>query len=54
MVTTLSTLVDNLSERLYRTKCKLGHDDKKCGKCRIKCRSIATVCFLITQISKII
>ena len=32
----LSILVNNLSERIQRIKCKLEHDDKKCEACGIK------------------
>ena len=32
----LSNLVNNLSEGIHRIKCKYGHDDKKCETCRIK------------------
>ena len=28
MASSLSNLVNNLSERLHKFKCKLGHDDK--------------------------
>ena len=37
-LSSLSNLVYNLSEGLHRIKCKLGHDDKKCETCRIKCK----------------
>ena len=30
MASSLSNLVKNLSEGIYRIKCKYGHDDKKC------------------------
>ena len=30
MVSSLSNLVNNLSEGLHRIKCKFGHDDEKC------------------------
>ena len=30
MTISLSNFVNNLSEGLHRTKCKLGHDNKKC------------------------
>ena len=30
MASSLSNLVNNISERVHRTKCKYGHDDKKC------------------------
>ena len=36
MASSLSNLVNNLSGRLHRIKCKLGHDDKKCDTCGIK------------------
>ena len=36
MASSLSNLVNNLSERLHRIKCKLGHDDKKCELCGMK------------------
>ena len=36
MTSSLSNLVNNLSEALHRIKCKLQHDDKKCKRCRIK------------------
>ena len=37
-----SNLVNNLSDVLYRIKCKLGHDDKKCETSGFK-YSIVTV-----------
>ena len=36
MVSSLSNLVNNLSEEIHRINCKYGHDDKKCETCRIK------------------
>ena len=36
MASSLSNLVNNLSEGLHRIKCKFGHDDKKCETWRIK------------------
>ena len=36
MASSLSNLVNNLSEGLHRIKCKLEHDDKKCHTCGIK------------------
>ena len=36
MASSLSKLVNNLSEGLYRTKYKLAHDDKKCETCATK------------------
>ena len=30
MASSLSNHVNNLSEEIYRIKCKYGHDDKKC------------------------
>ena len=32
----LSNLVNNLSERIHRIKCKYGHNDQKCGTSGIK------------------
>ena len=29
---------NNLSEGLHGIKCKLGHDDKQCDTCGIKCK----------------
>ena len=36
MASSLSNLVNNLSDGIHRIKCKYGHDDKKCKTCRIK------------------
>ena len=36
MASTLSNLVNNLSEGNHRIKCKYGHDDKKCETYGIK------------------
>ena len=36
MASSLSNLVNNVSEGIHRTKCKFGHDDKKCETCRVK------------------
>ena len=36
MESSLSNLVNNLSEVIHRIKCKFGHDDKKCDTCEIK------------------
>ena len=36
MASSLSNLVNNLSERIHRIKCKFRHDDKKCDTCGIK------------------
>ena len=44
MASSLLNLVNNLSERFHRIKCKLGHDDKKCETCRIKYKYCG--CFL--------
>ena len=38
MTSSLSNLVNNLSEEIHKTKCKYGHDDKKCETCVIKCK----------------
>ena len=36
LASSLSNLVNNLSEGIHRIKCKLGRDDKKCETCAIK------------------
>ena len=36
MLSSLSNLINNLSEGIHTIKCKLGHDDKKCETCSIK------------------
>ena len=36
MASSLSNLVNNLSEGIRRIKCKYKHDDKKCETCGIK------------------
>ena len=36
MASSLSNLVNNLSEGIHRIKCKYEHDDKKCETCVIK------------------
>ena len=36
MVSSLSNLVNNLAEGIYKIKRKYEHDDKKCKTCRIK------------------
>ena len=36
MVSSLSNLINNVSEGIYKIKCKYGHDDKKCKTCGIK------------------
>ena len=38
MVSSLSNLLNNLSEGIHKIKCKYTHDDKKCETCRIKCK----------------
>ena len=35
MTSSLSNLLNNLSEVIHRIKCKLGHEDKKCETCGI-------------------
>ena len=36
MTSLLLNLVNNIAEKIHRTKCKYGHDNKKCETCRIK------------------
>ena len=38
MTSSLSNLVNNLSNKIHRFKCKYGHDDKKCETCANKCK----------------
>ena len=38
MASSLSNLVNNLSERTHKVKCKYGYDDKKCETYKIKCK----------------
>ena len=51
MVSSLSNLVNNLSEVIHKIKCKFEHDDKKYETCGIKYIAIV---FLNTQILKMI
>ena len=44
MASSLSNLVNNLSEGINKIRYKFGHDDKKCKTCRIKCKYC--YCFL--------
>ena len=39
MANSLSDLVNDLFERIYKIKCKFGHDDEKCETCRIEYKS---------------
>ena len=36
MASSLSNLLNNLAEGIPKSKCKYGHDDKKCETCRIE------------------
>ena len=36
MASSLSNLVNNLSEEIHKIECKYGHDNKKCEPCGIK------------------
>ena len=38
MPSLLSNLVNNLSKRIQRIKCKYKHGNKKCETCEIKCK----------------
>ena len=44
MASSVSNLVNNLSERIHKIKCKYGHDYKKCEFCGIKYKCCK--CFL--------
>ena len=52
MASSLSNLVNNISEGIHRIKCKFGHDDKNVKHVELNI-TIATVLFNI-QILKII
>ena len=52
MVSLLSNLVNNLSERIYKIKCKYGHNDEKYETCRIKYIDCDFFFFLSAQILK--
>ena len=53
MASSLSNLVNNLSERIHKIKCKYGHDNTQNVKLAESKISIATV-FLNTQTLKMI
>ena len=36
MASSLSDLVNNISEGVHKIKCKYEHNDKKCETCRVK------------------
>ena len=44
MASSLSNLVNNLSEGIHKIKCKYGHGNKKSETCRIKYKNCE--CFL--------
>ena len=44
MSSSLSNLVNNLSKRIHKVKCKYGHGGTKCETCRIKYKDCD--CFL--------
>ena len=46
MASSLSNLVNNLSDGTHRIKCKFGQNDKKCETCRIKYKYEYCDCFL--------
>ena len=48
MASSLSNLVNNISEGIHKIKCEYGYNDKKCETCGLN-KNIATV-FLNTQI----
>ena len=52
MTSSLSNLINNLSDGIHRTKCKLGHDDKKRETCAINI--IIVTVLLNIQILKMI
>ena len=44
MASSLPNIVNNLSERIHRIKCKFGHDDQKCETCEIKYKYYGLCC----------
>ena len=55
MTSSLSNLVNNIAEKINRTKCKYEHDNKKCETCRIKykkCESFLEYTNLIDHLIK--
>ena len=52
VASSLSNLVNNLSEGIHRIKCKYRHDNKICGTCGIKNKYC--VCFLEYKTLKMI
>ena len=52
MASSLSNLVNNLSEGIHRIKCKFAHDNKKCEICGIKYKHCD--CFLEYKTLKMI
>ena len=36
MASSLSNVVNNLAEGVYKIKCKYGHNNEKCKMCEIK------------------
>ena len=53
MTSLLSNIVNNLTERIHKIKCKYGHDDKKCEVYGIKNTKTVTA-FLNTHVLKMI
>ena len=53
MESSLSNLVNNLTEAIHKIKCKYGHDDKKNVKLEKSKTKISSI-FLYTQTSKMI
>ena len=58
MTSSLSNLLNHISEGIHRIKCKFGHDDKKCETCGIKYKycncflEYTNVCVVVTVISE--
>ena len=52
MASSLSNLINNLSEGIHRIKCKFGHDDKKCKTYGIKYKYCD--CFVNSEILKMV
>ena len=50
MTSSLSNLVNNLSEWIHRIKCKYGHDDKNCGTSGTKYKNCEFFFFWIRKL----
>ena len=49
MASSLSSIVDNPAKGIPKTKCKYGHDDKKCKTSDVESKKRLQLLFLNTQ-----